>query len=87
MENNNILKTCIHCKSQFKSKYYMNLHQRTQKCKLAKDKNLAHIEIVEMIKEQEREEDEEYEEYMKGLSHDYNIFDANLLAQAYLEKK
>jgi len=40
-----------------------------------------------MIKEQEREEDEEYDEYMNVLSHDYNLFDANLLAQAYLGEK
>ena len=40
----------------------MNLHQRTQKCKLAQDKRQALIEIVEMIKEEEREEDKEFDE-------------------------
>ena len=78
MENNNILKTCTHCYSQFKSKYYMNLHQTTQKCKLAKDKNLARIEIAEMIKEEEREKDKEFDEYLDNL-------DDNRLARRIFE--
>ena len=60
MENNNILKTCTHCYSQFKSKYYMNLHQTTQKCRLAKDKKLARKEYLEMIEQEELDEEQEY---------------------------
>ena len=65
MENNNIIKTCSHCYSQFKSKYYMNLHQTTQKCRLAKQKELARIEILEMIEQEEREEEREEDEKME----------------------
>jgi hypothetical protein len=49
----------------------MNVHQTTQKCKLAQDKIKAHKEYIEMIEEEERILDEEFDEYLERSNNPY----------------